>query len=492
MNRLNFVLQALKSEDEIRLTSLLLWQCSRSKCDPRGINLRFFMSWTKAVAISILRALIATRTPERTAGRQWPAKVYAVLQTQNQLNALMPCLNILSRHGIPIAMNVEGNIDLRGLASTVDVTSASPRRKEHLAVATLLILRLPTLLSACRESRCNPERLLSLATLAYRTMLITIRQIETYRPSLVLMANDHCPSPRATRLASEKAGVKTAYVQHACVSANFPILAFDYAFLDGEIALQCYMDSSRDADSSYLSERAGRCTKYLVGQQKQTAKSLSRAKATVPYCESPKARVGMAVSIPLHRDAFGRLYRLLLDLSYPLLIRTHPRQPRPDIAWLQELCKGHAIARVAPASEMDLADYLSQIDCLIAGNSSIHLEAAVAGRKTYYCPLETSDPATQGDYYGFLKNGVSTEIPRNVSMRDLDQMLKAMPCNNIRPKGVQRYSETYNTPFAGKENEVLASIISDIIDSDCNIALNESLAWKPHRKHSNTYRPALT
>ena len=56
------------------------------------------------------------------------------------------------------------------------------------------------------------------------------------------MSNDHSPANRALLLVAKSKGIKTVYMQHASVSNLFPVLDFDYSFLDGVNAYNIYKE----------------------------------------------------------------------------------------------------------------------------------------------------------------------------------------------------------------------------------------------------------
>ena len=62
------------------------------------------------------------------------------------------------------------------------------------------------------------------------------------------------------------------------------------------------------------------------------------------------------------------------------------------------------IIEYSSASESSINIYLSQINILIAGNSGIHLEAAISGTKSI--TMYFSDQFIY-DYYGFIENKIS-------------------------------------------------------------------------------------
>src|SRR5690606_33114368 len=60
------------------------------------------------------------------------------------------------------------------------------------------------------------------------------------KPKTIFISNDHTPSSRALILAAKKMGIRTVYLQHACVTGIFPPLRFSYSFLYGSHSRSVY------------------------------------------------------------------------------------------------------------------------------------------------------------------------------------------------------------------------------------------------------------
>lgn len=66
------------------------------------------------------------------------------------------------------------------------------------------------------------------------------RVLSQVRPGFVITANDHNVPNRCMLAVAHHLGIKTVYLQHASVSNLFPALRVNYAFLDGQCALDTY------------------------------------------------------------------------------------------------------------------------------------------------------------------------------------------------------------------------------------------------------------
>ena len=88
---------------------------------------------------------------------------------------------------------------------------------------------------------------------------------------------------------------------------------------------------------------------------------------------------------------------------------------------------------------------------VMAGDSSILLEAAVAGRGSVY--VRSLSGRGLNDYYGFVQNGIALSLE---SSADLDMKLKRWEALMLKPEYancVTLYSASFGTKWAGKEGQ---------------------------------------
>lgn len=212
--------------------------------------------------------------------------------------------------------------------------------------------------------------------------------LQRYKPELIVMSNDHLPWFRALTVAARELSVPTVYLQHACVSEVFPPLRNDLSLLDGQDALDKYRAGGKQV--------SGRVA--LVGMAKYDAyrklrnESLQVSKVSFPFNQT---------------DSISAIRRLVTTISktFPELaitLRKHPRdtRPFPTIPGVEVLWSD---ARAVPALE-----YLRSQDMIIAGETSIHLEAAMMNVTSVYYNLRGHAEDTV-DYYGFIANGLIEE-----------------------------------------------------------------------------------
>lgn len=247
---------------------------------------------------------------------------------------------------------------------------------------------------------------------------------------IVVVSNDHSPFPRAMTRAAKEIGIHTSYVQHAAVSSRFPPLAFHSAFLDGQAAFDTYRHI---AAARGLTDQTN---VYILGCAK--ADHLFELSKTRSMPEI--IRIGLAINTLDDSAIIIRTINQLTEISnLPLRIRLHPRMIEQD----------HLASYISTNSNVihvhgeSLEDFLSNIDLLISGQSSIHLEAVASG--VVSCTFNLG--ARHGDYYSFLRRGVSLPLSSITELASLNathlksiqssqrQNLRYFYANDVSPEG---------------------------------------------------------
>ena len=264
-----------------------------------------------------------------------------------------------------------------------------------------------------------------------------LRLLKNTKPKAIVFANDHLIIARSMLLAANHLGIKTYYVQHASVSDYFPPLEFSHALLEG-------------IDSQLKYEKCGEVKSkvHLCGMSKfdRFSKQLNiKEKVGV---------VGLAFNL---FDEIEDVFKFISNLAeensnLEILLRAHPGDDR-DMDLLRDFTFSNSKKESAFA-------FLSRIDCLISGESSIHLEAVLLD----VYPLHFRfDNTLQFDYYGFVKNNL---VEHFSNMSDLNKKLKELQI--FKPKVQQRampYNAAIGSEFYGSSSEKITNIILDTINS---------------------------
>lgn len=259
------------------------------------------------------------------------------------------------------------------------------------------------------------------------------RLLKKYKPEAIIFANDHLVIARALLLAANDLGINTFYVQHASVNSYFPPLEFTHAFLDGHDAFEKYKKS---------------------GPVKSIVHFVGMAKFD-PYCdktnENTRLRtLGIAYNLVDNVEAVLEVTRIiaLQNPGLKFLLRAHPGDTRP-IGKIENI-------EISNATKESSFHFLTRIDALVSGDSSIHLEAAMMNVYPIYYNFTKSK---RFDFYGFVQNGLVEYCS------DLDLLNKSIArLTNLKPNIQNRatyYNSAIGSSFYGKSTQKIVSIIQE-------------------------------
>ncbi|MDX1490605.1 MAG: hypothetical protein R3332_04925 [Pseudohongiellaceae bacterium] len=290
-----------------------------------------------------------------------------------------------------------------------------------------------------KGNRLRSEMFFDRFCLSYSYLSFFYRNISYIRPSCVLTANDHNVQNRCFIAIANYLDCRTAYLQHASVSKFFPALSVDWAFLDGkaseEIYVKCQTNRPDRASRKFVSI-------FHTGQKKILTTS-----------DRGNTSIGLAVNAFIDLETIESVYNLTLFFGYKLHLRWHPTQESVDIEQLKRKYGSRDSVILSDPSKEDVASYLSRLRYLVAGNSSIHLEAALAGVVPLY--FETSD-FVSWDYYGYVKKGISFDLQNLETLRDiLNEKVKV----ELSLESLRYYSATYQTVWQNREGELVAKLL---------------------------------
>lgn len=270
------------------------------------------------------------------------------------------------------------------------------------------------------------------------------RVIKKTKPDFVVTANDHNPPNRALLAVAHYLGVETVYMQHASVSPLFPALRVNYAFLDGAFARDVYRTCEINQPST--ERKVPSPEVILSGQKKCLKRSLGQSEV-----------IGVALNALDAPDEAVRFVEALLKEGKKVCVRWHPG-----------LASGFANKYMASFSGIDsvlfsdpqmepASDFMGKIGFLVAGNSSIHLEAALTGVLPIYLELT---PADSPDYYGYVENGLA--IPAR-GVRGVIEIVNEYRAGQYpNAEAVRYYSSTYLTEWDGREGELVAMKLMEL------------------------------
>lgn len=274
------------------------------------------------------------------------------------------------------------------------------------------------ILDVIRLVFCTPFKGQSLKVLKYPSLWMNLvgtagfyeEVIKEIKPTCVLFTNDHTPWHRIGIHVANELDVETMYLQHAAVSEYFPPLIVNRALLEGEDSWEKYKKIGYDKEAVEVS---------LVGIPKLDEYSVRTAQNT------GRKLMGLATNMFDPIEEVSILCEELLALGYDVVVRPHPRDNReyPE--------------KVSVNRESSSLPFLDKVDFLIAGSSSIQLDAAMMSVPAV-CYNLGEGPI---DYYKFVEAGlVKSVTSASEAIRVLENW--TMPEERV----IRKYNAVFGKP----------------------------------------------
>ena len=270
--------------------------------------------------------------------------------------------------------------------------------------------------------------------------VITLTKLLRYNDvKMVVLANDHCSYTRAMLTVTKELGITSIYTQHSSVAKTFPPLSFDYSFLDGEESYSKYVEAGMPKGHIYIS---GNTRFDILAQHKALAKQNSK-------------RIGIATNTMDSDEVIKSLCVELIRKGYKeIVVRPHPRQDF-DPTWYSD----HGIMCSNSKIENPF-EFLSLVDILIAGESGIHLDAAMMGVRSICYSTSGEKPL---DWYSYIKNGLITYAA------NMEELLALLSNKNAdRQKSQQAKLRWYNAAYGTKHDGHIGEMLADFIRFEQN------------------------
>lgn len=259
---------------------------------------------------------------------------------------------------------------------------------------------------------------------------------------LLIVSNDHFPIVRAFILQAREHGIKTAYTQHASVSNFFPPLVFDYSFLDGEESYQKYRSISKIEGKVFL---VGSPRFDVISQLKRQYSDL----------------IGVAFNRLDDNKKIVSLIKKLKENGFQnIVVRPHPQQDKNNPDWSMFTDIGCEVSH--PLQENPFM-FISRLSFLVAGTSSIHLEAALLRIPSVIYNMQTNIGNLDLDYYGYAKMGLT---PIASSAEEIVSHIRNNHLPNIDT--IRYYDAAYGTEYDGKSATLAAKVIDAYVDGKEN------------------------
>ena len=362
--------------------------------------------------------------------------------TANQMNSLEGTASILKKNGKRVVEIGHGKL----LSSVEQRDRYIPFTFSILDIVKSLVLLVrngpslykelqkkhPAAVKCCFDNFCS----------VYTYLVYFHRVLKQTRPSFVITSNDHNPPNRSLLAVAHYLGIKTVYLQHASVSSLFPALRVDYAFLDGQYSLDTYRECEKNQPPTKRKVPTPKV--LLTGQKKHLRRSDDREVTAI----------GIALNALDDATVAIQFVKELANAGQKLRVRWHPSQPEHEIRQYQKAFEGLSHVQLSNPKTEQVSEFMVSIRWLVAGNSSIHLEAALAGVIPIYYELTAAD---HPDYYGYVRHGLAKRADSGVEILELVDA--GYGAEGLDAEVVRYYSATFLTEWDGREDELVGECL---------------------------------
>jgi len=292
---------------------------------------------------------------------------------------------------------------------------------------------------ASGQLKTSYKYIFDLYWLTYGLYIAARLWLRKIQPRVLVFGSDHAMEQRVIRKAAREEHIKTVYIQHASVTDEFPVLEFDYALLQGMDTLKTY-DKIGESKTKV----------YLVGNPKldgyQQTINRKNTVCTLGICTNkldPKQRVEELIR-KIKAD-FPEMH---------IILRPHPGDAKLK-EW--EQMANHYALEFSNSKIEDSFHYLSRIDCNIAGNSNIHLEAVLLNVYPLFFDFALKPKLVQ---YSFLKEGLCEYYS------DIDSVIEKIKelqqrKDDIRHRAKQ-YNDTIDTAYDFRSSDLAKDLLQAI------------------------------
>lgn len=288
--------------------------------------------------------------------------------------------------------------------------------------------------------------------IAYSSNYILRKYLMKLNPKKIVIANQLSCYHRSLAYVAKDLNIKTVYIQHASVTEGFSDLnIFSSALLEGEDSLIKYQNNG-----------TSNMNLYLVGMPKFdkyfTAIKENKEINTIGLCTN-----GMD-----DFSAFGRLVNVIREKlpEKKIVIRPHPSDRRYTDWHNLAIDKKCLFSNVR---EVESFVFFKDVDLIVAGDSNIHLEAALLNIPSIY--FDTFGKNL--DWYGFAATElVFYALDEQSVYKAILDISSNVP--NTRSKA-KFYVETVETKFDGKSSKLAAMLIEyDYLDNCFESAIDKN------------------
>ena len=276
--------------------------------------------------------------------------------------------------------------------------------------------------------------------LTYGHFIMLVNFFKKSDVEVVVVANDQYLRTRLVPYVCDFIGIKSVYIQHASVSLDFPRLIFNYALLEGRDSLDKYLKIGK-IDSVV----------FLLGSSKEPKLDEICTKDRV-------CNIGICFGLI---DDVSEVEELIQEVlvsfdSSNIFLRPHPRESRED--FIHEMISKYNIG-FSDSKNEETSKFFKKVECIIASESNIHLEAVLQNIYSIYYQLTEND-RQKYDVYGFLATKLINDFSEiNLLRKILFELRENKP--NVR-SNARYYNDTIGTKFEGQSAVLYDEVISYI------------------------------
>ena len=282
--------------------------------------------------------------------------------------------------------------------------------------------------------------------LVYGRFRMFVNFFSSVNAQIVVVSNDHVANTRIIAFVCKYIGAKSIYIQHASITQQFPSLIFDYALLEGRDALDKYLQIG-NIDSEV----------FLIGTLKESEPENICVKNKID-------KIGVCFNLVDDLSLVEDLIVEALKLfnSKNIILRPHPKDDRD---YFTNRMKSKYDIGISNSREQISIEFLKQVECIIASESNIHLEATLQNIVPIYYKFTNND--SFDDWYGFIKNKLLLYSCN--SLRNLSEVLHSLKKEKPNVRHLAKYyNSTIATEFEGKSNILYDEVISYIKTGNCD------------------------
>jgi len=276
--------------------------------------------------------------------------------------------------------------------------------------------------------------------------------IKKYKPISITFSNDHSVIPRALLFAAKENNVSTIYIQHATVTKDFPALEFDLNLLEGMDAVDKY--NAKGVQGQIKLIGMPRFDSFVARRKISTSKRVSTIGMAFNTLDSVHVILGLVKKV------------VAAYPSIQIVIRKHQKDTRdfasPFSRYLKNVSFSDALIE-------DPFDFILKCDLLLAGNSSIHLDARLLNVQSLFYDFDRESQIL--DLYGFLKKGFIRKITT------ADEMIKELSTSRVTDSiylEAKYYNEAVGEQWEGNSSDRAKAEIEYFYSSRVHANINTS------------------